>query len=91
MAASIGAIVIGLLLDVDRSDWLWLVLAIGMVWFAEAINTALERLADAITVEHDPQIKVAKDCAAGAVLIASIIALLIGLLIFVPLLCQRFQ
>jgi diacylglycerol kinase len=71
-------------LRISSGEWLWIILAIGAVWFAEAVNTAIERLADAVTREHDPNIKFAKDCAAAAVLIASSVALLIGLIIFVP-------
>jgi diacylglycerol kinase (ATP) len=84
LAASIGAVLLGMLLRLNGSEWLWIIVAIGAVWFAEAVNTAIERLADAVTLEHDPKIKVAKDCSAAAVLIASLIALLIGLIIFGP-------
>ena len=84
MAASIGALLLGLLLRIGPGEWLGIILAIGAVWFSEAVNTAIERLADAVTPEHDPNVKIAKDCAAAAVLIASAVALLIGLIIFVP-------
>lgn len=72
------------MLHISAGEWLWIVLAIGIVWYSEAVNTAIERLADAVTLEHDPKIKIAKDCAAAGVLIASMIALAIGLIIFVP-------
>ena len=65
-------------------EWRWVILAIGLVWLAEAINTAIERLANAITIEPNASIGYAKDVAAGAVLIATIVASAIGLTIFMP-------
>jgi diacylglycerol kinase (ATP) len=58
--------------------------AIGIVWIAEAVNTAIEALADRITRENDDAIRRAKDVAAGAVLLAAITAAIIGLLILGP-------
>lgn len=84
LAASIGVILLGWILRIGLGEWLWIIIAIGMVWFSEAVNTAIERLAAAVTLELDPNIKIAKDCAAAAVLIASAIAVLIGLIVFIP-------
>lgn len=56
------------------------VLAAAMVLALELVNTALEQLADRLHPELHPRIRIAKDCAAGAVLIASICAVVIGLL-----------
>lgn len=67
---------------VSHTDILVLTLAVMIVILAEMINTAIEFLADAVTLEHDPFIKQAKDVAAGGVLISAIFALLIGLMIF---------
>jgi diacylglycerol kinase len=61
-----------------------LVLAIGLVISAEAMNTAIEILADRITLESDPAIGRAKDVAAGAVLAAAACSIVLGLLVFVP-------
>jgi diacylglycerol kinase len=65
-------------------EWRWIILAIALVWLAEALNTAIERLADAVTLEPNQNIGYAKDVAAGAVLAASIISVVIGLTIFLP-------
>ena len=59
-------------------------MAISMVMLAEMINTSLEFMADAVTLEHNENIKMAKDVAAGAVLITSIFAAVIGMFIFIP-------
>ena len=71
-------------------EWAVLVLAIGLVWLAEGVNTALEALGDAVSADPNPLVGRAKDVAAGAVLLASIGAAAAGLLIFVPRLLDRF-
>ena len=68
----------------SRLEWAALILAMGSVWTAEALNSAIEFLGDAITKEQHPLIGAAKDIAAGGVLIAAFVAFIIGLLIFVP-------
>jgi len=57
---------------------------IGMVWVAELLNTAVERLADHITKDRHPEIEIIKDLAAGAVLVAAIVAIIAGSFIFIP-------
>jgi diacylglycerol kinase len=71
-------------LRLSISDILVLVLAISIVMVAEMVNTSLEFMSDAITLEHNEDIKRAKDVSAGAVLVSAIFAALIGLMIFVP-------
>ena len=62
--------------------WVLLMLTCGAVLSLEAVNTAIEKLADKVSPEKDPLIKAAKDCAAGAVLIAAVFAVGIGFLLF---------
>jgi len=78
------AVALGVALGISWSEWLWVILAIMIVWITEALNTALEFLADVVSPEFDPLVKQAKDVAAGAVLIAATGAALIGLIIFLP-------
>ena len=78
----IGAIA----LDATRHDWIVLMFAIALVWLAEALNTAVENLADRVTLQRDPLIAKAKDVACFAVLVASLFAATAGLLVFIPLL-----
>ena len=82
--STVAVIVAGCLLRVTNYEWCWLVLAITGVWMAEALNTALEVLADVAMPDFHPMVEKAKDVAAGAVLITSIGAFAIALLIFVP-------
>jgi diacylglycerol kinase len=84
LAATVAVTVAGWLLHVTRGEWLALILAIGLVWTAEALNTAIEFLADEISLQHNPRLGLAKDTGAAGVLLASIAAALIGLLVFVP-------
>lgn len=83
-AATLAVIAAGAFFQVTQLSWAALVAAIGLVWVAETLNTAIERLGDAITREVHPAIRDAKDLAAGAVLVASAIAVVIGALVFVP-------
>jgi diacylglycerol kinase (ATP) len=74
----------GAWLGVSRVEWISLILAILVVWAAEAFNTALEFLADMASPEFHPLVEKAKDVAAGGVLICAVGAALIGLLVFGP-------
>jgi diacylglycerol kinase len=56
----------------------------GLVWVTELFNTAIEESMDMISPERDPKIKIIKDVAAGAVLVAALTALLTGAIIFLP-------
>jgi diacylglycerol kinase len=67
-----------------RLEWCAVIAAIGLVWIAEGLNTALEFLTDLVSPEHHPLAEKAKDVAAGAVLAASIAAVAIGAIIFLP-------
>ncbi|SDT86070.1 undecaprenol kinase [Verrucomicrobium sp. GAS474] len=68
----------------ERWEWAALALAVGLVWTAEALNTAVEFLADRVTRDEDPLIKKAKDVAAFGVLAAALAAASIGGLVFLP-------
>ena len=71
-------------LGVEPFGWCLVIICIGCVIAAELSNTALEALADKVSPEYDPFIKVAKDAAAGAVLVLAIMAVVVGLIVFVP-------
>src|SRR5205085_12200136 len=82
--AAVLVIAAGITLLIARGEWAMLAFAIGIVWIAEAANTALEFLADRVSRAHDEPIRRAKDIAAGAVLLAAITAGVIGVLILGP-------
>ena len=81
----------GIYWGLSRTEWLWIVAAIVWVWGAEAFNTALEQLADAVHPARHPGIGRAKDVAAAAVLIAALGAAVIGVLVFAPHLATLWQ
>jgi diacylglycerol kinase (ATP) len=81
LAAAI-VLIAGLATDVDRLELIALLLAIAFVLIAEMINTAIEAAIDVATTAFDPMAKLAKDIAAGAVLIATVNAMAIGYLVF---------
>jgi diacylglycerol kinase (ATP) len=89
LAASLAVIALATWLGLSRADWCWLVVAITVVWAAEAGNTALERLADASVPEANALVRDAKDAAAGAVLVAALGAAAIGFLVLGPPLLDR--
>ena len=82
--ATLAVVGAGWLAGLPRDDWLWLILAMTAVWTAEALNTALEFLADAAQPEYHPLVGRAKDVAAAGVLIAALGAAAIGFVIFGP-------
>jgi diacylglycerol kinase len=84
LLATVAVCMAGAYVGLSRDEWLWICVAIVLVWGAEAFNTALEVLADTLHPAQHPGIGRAKDVAAGAVLIAALGAAVIGLLIFVP-------
>lgn len=71
-------------LGLSPVEWCLIVFAIGFVWVAEALNTAIEFLVDLASPEIHPLAGKAKDIAAGAVLSAALVAVMIGLIVFGP-------
>ena len=83
-------LIAGFIVDLNRFEWLWLMIASAIVLILEAMNTSIELLADVYTQEFNLKIKQVKDIAAGAVLIASIFAAIVGVVIFLPHLSAMF-
>ena len=84
LAATIIAVTAGLLLGITTESWFALILAIVIVWIAEALNTAFELLCDVASPDFHPLVKAAKDVAAGAVLLSAIAAAIVGTIVFLP-------
>ena len=83
-AATVLVVLDGLATRLAPLEWALLVLAMGLVWALEAMNTAVELLADEVSLEQRPGIGRAKDVAAFGVLAAAVAAALIGMFVFVP-------
>jgi len=84
MVIAISVCILGFVLDISRVEWIAQLLAIGLVLAAEALNTAIEKIADVVQPNFDPRIGFVKDIAAGGVTFAAIIAAIIGLVIYLP-------
>ena len=84
LTASVFVSIAGFYFKINRGEWIAVLLSIGLVMITETINTSIEFLADAVTKERREDIRKVKDVAAGAVLIAAIVAAVIGIIIFAP-------
>lgn len=82
--AAVIVIFLGIIFQISTFEWIAAILAIGVVFIAEIINTSIENLADFVHPEKHLHIKKIKDLAAAAVLISAFSALIIGMLIFLP-------
>lgn len=82
--AAAAALGMGLGLGLDRLEWAILSLTIFMVLAAETTNTAIEKTVDLVTDDHHPLARVAKDMAAGAVLLTALNAVVVAVLVFGP-------
>lgn len=75
---------LGFYYSIASIEWAVLVICFALVLSAEGFNSAIEALANKVEPAIDPQIKITKDLAAGAVLITAIASLIIGCIIFIP-------
>ena len=84
VVAAIVVVILGLIYAISTLEWLAVILISSAVISAETANTAIEETCDLLHPNIHPRAKLAKHCAAGAVLILSIAAIIIGLIIFIP-------
>jgi diacylglycerol kinase len=84
-----GAIGLGIWLHLSVAEWVIITLTIAWVLLTEMVNTAIESMVDLITTEYRAEAKIAKDIAAGAVLLGAIGAIVIASLIFLPKIIMR--
>lgn len=82
--AAVVVILLGLYFNLSRFEMIALSLLIMMVFVAELINTAIEKVVDLITLDHHPTAKIAKDVSAAMVLFTAVGALIVGFYIFYP-------
>ena len=91
LVLGLGAILLAWWLEISRVEWLAVVICCGLVLSAELFNTALERLADTAGPGRTEPVRVVKDVAAGAVLLASMVSLVVGAAVFLPRLAAIVQ
>lgn len=78
------AVYLGFLLDISKVEWVLIILAIGLVIITEAFNTAIEIDINLTSPDYHPYARDTKDVAAGAVLLMVMIAVVVGMIIFLP-------
>ncbi len=84
LCAAVAAVAAAVAFHITKQDWLWLIMAIIIVFLAEIFNTAFEFLCDVVSEKFNPAVEKAKDIAAAAVLVAAGGAIIIGVMIFWP-------
>ena len=89
--AMIVVIALGLFFKLNKVEWCFIIIAIASVISAELFNTAIETVVDMVSTERNPKAKLAKDIAAGAVLVVAICAAIIGFIIFGPQIINVFS
>ncbi|MFD1466182.1 diacylglycerol kinase family protein [Lapidilactobacillus mulanensis] len=92
LSIAVLVLLFGLLFQVSKLDWLWLIVVIFLVLIAELWNTAVEYIVDLLVQKHyDPLAKKIKDVSAAIVLVAALLAVVVGLIVFVPHLGNLFH
>ncbi|MDD8048409.1 MAG: diacylglycerol kinase family protein [Thomasclavelia sp.] len=82
--ATVIVTIMGFIFNISGYEWIMCLLCFGLVISLEMINTAIEAISNVCATSFNPQIKVAKDVAAGAVLVSAIVSAIIGFIIFLP-------
>jgi diacylglycerol kinase (ATP) len=90
-AAAIIVVAAGLYFKLRKMEWVLIAIAIGFVFSAEAINSAIERLTNIVSPNYDKKAGHVKDLAAAGVLIAAFTALAIGVVVFLPRIIRLFR
>ena len=88
--AAFVVVLLGCALGISAQQWLSVVITIFIVFSAEAFNTAIEKLVDMVSPEYNKLAGLVKDIAAGAVLLTAIMAIVVGIIVFLPPLWRLF-
>lgn len=84
LLAAFVVLIAGIYFKISNIEWCIIVMQVGLVWSAEAVNTSIEKLADTVSSTYHPNIKIVKDVAAAAVLVLAISAIIVAGFIFIP-------
>lgn len=91
LLATVVVIAISLVLQIDRLEWLAILLVVGLVWMAEFLNTAFEVIVDLASPEIHPLAKIGKDVGAASVLIAAFLSIVVGILVLGPKILEKIN
>ncbi len=89
--ATVVVLALGFWLEISPFEWLAVLLAAGIVWVAELLNTSIEVLADRVSLDREEPIRRVKDVAAAAVLMAAVSAAAVGAAVFTPRIARLFE
>ena len=81
---SIFVTIAGFYFDITATEWMFQILSVGLVMATEGVNTAIENIADFVHADYHVKIGRIKDVAAGAVFFAAVVAVIVGLIIYLP-------
>jgi len=84
LAVTLCVLVFAVIFNINKYEWIAIIFAIGFVFAMELINSAIENIADFVSLEKHDTIKKIKDLSAAAVLVSAITAVFIGLIVFLP-------
>src|ERR1044072_5951125 len=82
--ATVLVTALGIWCQLSGSQWIAIVIVMDMVWITEMLNTIIKKMMDHLSPEYHPRVKWIRDVAAGAVLIAAIVAVITGAVVFLP-------
>ena len=91
VACSIIEIIMGFLYHVNGLEWILIICILGFILSIELVNTAIEKVCDAVTTEYNPLIKIAKDCGSAATFVIFIVAIMLNVIIFAPKIYSLFM
>lgn len=83
-------VILGFIFNINGLEWILIICMLGIILAIELLNTGIERACDAITLEYDPLIKIAKDCGSGATFVIFIVTLILNIIIFYPKIIALF-
>ena len=87
---TILAVILGLIFHITFWEWAVIIISLVIVLAVELLNTAIEATVDLVTKEIHPLAKIAKDCGSAAAFVSSLVAVIIGLFVFVPYIIKLF-
>lgn len=82
--AALTTVLFGIFYKLNGTEWILITIVIGFVLVSEIFNSAIERIADFVSPEHNKIVGITKDLCAAMVLVAAIVSVIVGLIIFVP-------
>ena len=91
LLAGIAAVLLAIFLKINPTEWLFIIVAIGLVFMSEITNTVIEKFLDKFHPEQNSITGKIKDMMAAVVLISAVVALIIGIVVFIPYIIELWN